>query len=261
MNVKKILAGAVASVMAVTSLAAFASADAVEEGVFVLGFGDADWKASFWGKAEGDTIDSSYETTAKLEGNGTYTVAVDLSKGYTAEGWVDEATGDLLTLTTGNGIGAMGVQIYGEYPTLGVNITKVVIDGVEQPLTGVSYTNDEDNGRRTNIYNEWANYDATKEDHITQDPDNASATLIDKSALTEWSKIEVTFEVYGLEEDNSGSTGSTGNEGDGEGDGNGDTNATTPDKNTPDTGVEGVAVVAGLAIVAAGAVVVAKKRK
>ena len=43
----------------------------------------------------------------------------------------------------------------------------------------------------------------------------------------------------------------------------GDTNATTPDKdkNTPDTGIEGVAVVAGLAIVAAGAIVVAKKRK
>lgn len=41
----------------------------------------------------------------------------------------------------------------------------------------------------------------------------------------------------------------------------GDTNQTTPDKNSPDTGVEGVAVVAGLAIIAAGAVVVAKKRK
>ena len=33
-----------------------------------------------------------------------------------------------------------------------------------------------------------------------------------------------------------------------------------PNKGTPDTGVEGVAVVAGLAIIAAGAVVVAKKR-
>ena len=41
----------------------------------------------------------------------------------------------------------------------------------------------------------------------------------------------------------------------------GDTTQTTDDKNSPDTGVEGVAVVAGIAIVAAGAVVVAKKRK
>ena len=40
----------------------------------------------------------------------------------------------------------------------------------------------------------------------------------------------------------------------------GDTNATTTDKTSADTGVEGVAVAAGLAIIAAGAVVIAKKR-
>ena len=41
-----------------------------------------------------------------------------------------------------------------------------------------------------------------------------------------------------------------------------DTTATTTgDKTTPDTGVEGVAAVAGLAIVATGAVIVSKKRK
>ena len=40
-----------------------------------------------------------------------------------------------------------------------------------------------------------------------------------------------------------------------------DTTAATGDKTTPDTGVEGVAAVAGLAIVAAGAVIVSKKRK
>lgn len=36
---------------------------------------------------------------------------------------------------------------------------------------------------------------------------------------------------------------------------------TTPSKGSPDTGVEGVAAVAGVAIVAAGAVVLSKKRK
>ena len=40
----------------------------------------------------------------------------------------------------------------------------------------------------------------------------------------------------------------------------GDTTATTTDKTSADTGVEGVAVAAGLAIIAAGAVVIAKKR-
>lgn len=42
---------------------------------------------------------------------------------------------------------------------------------------------------------------------------------------------------------------------------NGNTDVPTADKNTPDTGVEGVAIVAALAIVATGAVVVARKRK
>lgn len=41
----------------------------------------------------------------------------------------------------------------------------------------------------------------------------------------------------------------------------GDTNTTTPDKGNADTGVEGVAVVAGLAVVATLGVVIAKKRK
>ena len=40
-----------------------------------------------------------------------------------------------------------------------------------------------------------------------------------------------------------------------------ETTATTPAKGSPDTGVEGVAAVAGVAIVAAGAVVLSKKRK
>ena len=42
--------------------------------------------------------------------------------------------------------------------------------------------------------------------------------------------------------------------------GTGNTNTATNDKQNADTGIEGVAVVAGLAIIAAGAVVVAKKR-
>ncbi len=37
--------------------------------------------------------------------------------------------------------------------------------------------------------------------------------------------------------------------------------ATTPSKDSPDTGVEGIAAVAGIAVVAAGAVVLSKKRK
>ena len=281
MNMKKLMAGAVASVMAVTSFATFASAEKVAEDQFIIIFADSDWKAQIWGRGDDETIDSSYETTAKENGNGTYTVSVDLSKGYTADGWEDEGTGDLLELTTANGIAVLGVQIYGEKyaATLGVDIKSVKFDGTEVALNGASYTNDEDGGRRTNIYNEWAGFDSSKEDHISKDPDNATATLIDNSAIGEWTKLEITFDVYGLEEAAASTDEGTDNNTDSNTDTstdnttdstdsatnnastNGDTTTTTADKTNADTGVEGVAVVAGLAIVAAGAVVVAKKRK
>ena len=270
MKLRKIFAGVMAAAVAVSAMAFSASAEPVEQGIFVIGFGDADWKASFWGK-DGDTIDSSYEKTAKLEGNGTYTVSLDLSSGYTAEGWVDEDTGDDIVLTTGNGIGAMGLQIYGEYPTLGVDVKSVKFDGVELPLTGTSYTNDEDGGRRTNLYNAWAGFDAAKEDHIAVDPSTATSTLVDISSLTEWSTVEVTFEVYGLEEtaapeaeeeapeaEEAPAADDTTAEAPAAGDVAG---ATDSSKGSPDTGIEDAAVVAGLAIVAAGAVLVTKKRK
>lgn len=303
MNFKKILASVAATALTVTAVTTIASAEAVEEGVAVLGFGDADWKVSFWGKESGDIIDSSYETTAVITGNGTYTVGVDLSAGYTNEAFTDEETGDLLELTTANGIGAMGVQIYGENPSLGINITSVSFDGVDFPLTGVSYTNDEDGGRRSNVYNEWASFDSSKEDHISLDTDNATATVIDKSSLTEWSTCYVTFEVYGLdaaaeteavaddtvadeiddaveeeaevteaeeeadapvevteaEEDTStdAATDTTANDTAVAG----DTTTATADKASPDTGVEGVAVIAGIALVATGAIIATKKRK
>ena len=289
MNMKKLMAGAVASVVAVTGLATFASAEKVDEGKFIIIFADSDWKAQIWGRGDDESIDSSYETTQALNGNGTYTVTLDLSKGYTANGWVDEGTGDPLEITTGNGIAVLGVQIYGDYPTLGVDIQSVKFDGTEAALNGASYTNDEDSGRRTNIYNEWAGYDASKEDNLTKDADNATATLIDNSSIGEWTKIEITFEVYGLEDDAassddnaaSGDDNATTDDGAASGDdnattddgaasgsndapaaGTGNTNAATnSNKGNADTGVEGVAVVAGLAVVAAGAVVIAKKRK
>ncbi len=270
MKLRKILAGVMASAVAVSAMAVSVSAEPVEQGIFVIGFGDADWKASFWGK-DGDILDSSYEQTAKLEGNGVYTISLDLSGGYTNPDHLDEETGDEIVYTTGNGIGAMGIQIYGEYPTLGVDIQSVKFDGVEFALTGASYTNDEDGGRRTNIYNAWAGYDAAKEDHITKNPDTATSTVVDISSLTEWSKVEVTFEVYGLEETADApaaeeapaveeeTTEAPAVE---EAPATGDVDAATDSsKGSPDTGVEDVAVVAGLAIVAGGAVLVSKKRK
>lgn len=186
------------------------------------------------------------------------------------DGWVDEETGEPITLTTANGIGAMGLQIYGEYPTLGVDIQSVKFDGVDFPLLGASFTNDEDGGRRTNVYNPWAAYDASKEDVVTKNADTATGALIDIASLAEWTTCEVTFEVYGLEEtaapaedaeapaDTEAPAEDTTAEAPAAGDVDG---VTDSEKGSPDTGVADVAVVAGLAIVAAGAVLVSKKRK
>ena len=265
MKLRKIFAAVMASAVAASAMAVSAFAEPIDQGIFVIGFGDADWKASFWGK-DGDILDSSSQKTAKLEGNGVYTISLDLSEGYTNPGHLDEETGDEIVYTTGNGIGAMGIQIYGEYPTLGVDIQSVSFDGVEFPLTGASYTNDEDGGRRTNIYNAWAGYDAAKEDHITKNPDTATSTVVDISSLTEWSSVEVTFEVYGLEEAAEEAapeaTEETTEEVTTEAPAAGDVSAEADSsKGSPDTGIEDVAIVAGLAIVAGGAVLVSKKRK
>ena len=287
-----------AAAVAVSAMAVSASAEKMEEGVFIIGFGDADWKASFWGK-DGDVLDSSYETTAKLEGNGTYTVVLDLSKGYNNVNWIDEDTGDFIDLTTGNSIGAMGIQIYGDYPTLGCDITSVKIDGKDMALQGVSYTNDEDGGRRTNIYNAWASFNA--DEHLTTDASKATSTLISIDDLGEWTKVEVTFDVYGLDEaaddaaaDEDVAADDAAADEDVAADDAADEDVAADDaadedvaaddvadeapadeapvagdvdaavdstKGSPDTGVADVAAVAGLAIVAAGAVLVSKKRK
>lgn len=64
-----------------------------------------------------------------------------------------------------------------------------------------------------------------------------------------YESIKITFEVDGLDADTSAPAGDTG--------------ATTPstDKGSPDTGVEGIAVVAGAAIVAGGVMLLSKKRQ
>lgn len=272
MKIRNILSGALALAVSASAMAVCASAEPVEKGIFIIGLADNDWKVSFWGK-DGDPegLTSALQKTAKLEGNGTYTVSIDLSAGYTVDGWVDEDTGDLLELTTGNSIAAMGIQIYGDYPTLGVDIKSVKFDGKEIAMTGTSCTNDEDGGRRTNIYNAWASFNADKD--AAKDPATATTTLIDPGDIGEWSTAEVTFEVYGLEEeapadaapveDNTpAETAAAPAETAAAAPAAGDVAAATDSsKGSPDTGVADVAVAAGLVIVAGGAVLVAKKRK
>ncbi|MBQ8171901.1 MAG: NPXTG-anchored protein [Oscillospiraceae bacterium] len=269
MKITKILAGLAASVVAVSAMAAtsFAASSLtlLEPGQAILGFGDADWKAAGWGKEEATALDLSYFTLADVTADGTYTVGIDLSAGYTADGFEDEETGELLVMTTANGIGAMGINLNLDaedesYNNVNINIVSVKFDGVETIKDGAtSYTNAEDGAKRSNVMNQWANYDATKADHLTLDPDTATSVMTDFSG--EWTTCEVTFEVTGMPAADTGATGGD-DAGDNAGsDASGDVNAPTTDKQSPDTGVEGVAAVAGVAVLAAGAVLVSKKRK
>lgn len=280
MKIRNILSGALALAVSASAAAVCASAEVMDEGIFIIGVADKDWKVSFWGKAgDPEGLTSALQKTAKLEGNGTYTVSIDLSAGYTVDGWVDEDTGDLLELTTANSIAVLGVQIYGDYPTLGVDVTSLKVDGTEIALTGNTFTNDEDNGRRTNLYNEWASFDASKEDIVTKDAANASCKVFDPDDIGEWSKLEITFDVYGMDEEAPADAAPVEDNAPAETPAEdnapaapAETAAAAPaagdvaaasnsSKGSPDTGVADVAVAAGLAIVAGGAVLVAKKRK
>lgn len=256
MKLRKILAMTAAAALAVSAMATSAFAASIEKGQAILAFGDADWKTGAWAKPGNtdDTLDNSYFTIADVTADGTYTVAVDLSAGYTNVTWLDEETGDPIVFTTANGIGAMGINLNLDpedeaYANVVCTVKSVKFDGTDYPVTGVSFTNTEDGLKRTNVINEWATFDSAKADHVSTDPANATGKVIDTTGLTEWTKCEVTFEVTGMPAaDAAAPAEDAGTE-------------ATGDKANSDTGVEGIAVVAGLAIVAAGAVVVAKKRK
>ena len=254
MNVKKLMAGAVASVVAVSAMAVAASAyDAT------LGYADSSWSVQDW------------DTTVEVTGDGTYTVTSNFAP------WEDADTGDEIpALANGAvvfvvdikglatdknaGSGADGFEFadddfagkaaFAKAAGIDVSNIKVTVtdaDGASTELDASgAYVGDlEGKGNiRIEIYNEYG----------AQDP------AIDLNAIADAAQIAVTFTITGID----GSDAATGGEDAATGNdnaSNGNTAASTgSDKTSADTGVEGVAVVAGLAIVAAGAVVVAKKR-
>lgn len=246
MNIKKFIAGSVASVMAVTSLAAFASADASFPYTAQLGFADGSWAAQDWA------------STVEITGDGTYTLKANCL-------WTDEDTGDDIPAEM-NGIMVFVVDILGLGADLGltgeaedmemVSFTdvKVTVDGKDIALDASKLVWGDVEGKgnlRLEIYNAYGSTTVSEAYDASVSPVNPA----DISAATE---LSVTFTL---------STGSAPAEAPADTTAaavaaTGDTNtAATADKNNADTGVEGVAAIAGIAIVAAGAIVVAKKRK
>lgn len=261
MKITKILGAASAAVVSAAVLAASASAYEA-----FLMYASSDWSVQ--------CMDATSEnaTTADVTGDGTYTVAIS---GFE---WEDEDTAEMVP-ATGTGATVFCVDIDGLANALGcgkdaegyegletsadkmalaqatgLKISDVVItatntDGTSTDIavdeSKLYYGDIEGNGKiRLEIYNA---YGETSKDA----PIDAAGFSFDDS-------LSVTFTVsgtgLGAAADDTATDATTGEAAD-------NTATTTPDKGSPDTGVEGIAAVAGVAVLAAGAVLVSKKRK
>ena len=248
MKLRKILSSVLASAVAVSAMAVTASAVDAQgaDGEALIAFADGSWLAQYW--ADGAEWASVEETTI-ITGDGSYSVSVNAKATI-----IDEETGDEIAVDGATDIAFAAVQVVnGEtlFPGMVITIDSVELDGKAVTLNGTPYTSsDEGITTRVNLFNEWAT--TIPEDARTADGLAADATpmAMDK-ACGAWTTMTVNFTVTGA-----GAADAT--DAPAAGDVAADTDST---KGSPDTGVEDVAVVAGLAIVAAGAVLVSKKRK
>lgn len=240
MNMKKVLAGAVASVMAVSTMAIAASAEVSFPYTATIGFADASWACQDW------------ETTLEITEDGTYTIA-------TADFEDDEANEmfangikvfviDIAKLGADLGI-TEDSENYGmaaaKFSDVKVKVTDK--DGNEKDLTvdqsKLVWGDIEGKGNlRLELYN---SYGPTTGDGEDADP---SLAPVNRDDIVDIAKLSVTFTLTTASEPTCDDPGT-------------DDPGTDDPQTPPNTGVEGVAVVAGLAIVAAGALVIVKKRK
>lgn len=253
MKITKILGAASAAVVSAAVMAASASAYEA-----FLMYASSDWAVQCMDAA------SENATNADVTGNGTYTVSIS---GFE---WEDEETAEMVP-ATGTGVTVLNVDIAGFANALGcgkdaeayegletaaekmalaqstgltisdVTLTATNTDGTvtEIPVDNskIFYGDIEGNGKiRIEIFNAYG--DTSKDAPI-----NASDWSFDDT-------LSVTFTVSGLGGEEAADTAA---------DTAADNTATT-EKGSPDTGVEGIAVVAGVAALAAGAVIVSKKR-
>ena len=270
MKLRKVLAGTVAAVLATTTMVTVASAESYNG---YLGFQDTvysfrnHWTEASYGKAtsyfdkaivwggndpesfpeyedkydydiDGYVIDANY-TDAVITGDGTYTVSMD---GFPWD--LDGASSfNLLFIST-------------DIPLdTGATITSasVIVDGAVTATYDEPLQNPDDKDyvgiMLANIWNSdlesYAGAYPTESLAIEFTVEGLDAAAADDTAADTTEDV-ATDDTADTTTDDAATT---------------DTAAATGDKTTPDTGVEGVAAVAGLAIVAAGAVIVAKKRK
>lgn len=257
MKLRKILAAASAAVIGASLLTISASAN---EGFLM--FASGDWSAS--SMEIGLCPDGEIDVT----GDGTYTVTaygMELEDENTGEMIPAEAIGatvfcvditdlalDLYGGTDAEGYGdcSTGAEKMAFAKAAGLDITNVSIQTTSTDGTVVDIPVDQskvifgdiegNNKIRIEIFNAYG--------------DTSSAPCIDTSLIDFDDSISVTFTISGLDDDAPAE----------DTDAPADDNASAPatdSKGSPDTGVEGVAAIAGLAVVAGGALAIAKKRK
>jgi len=252
MKLRKILAAVAASAVAVSAMAVTASAVDAQgtDGEALIAFAGGDWTAQYW--ADGAEW-ASVEETVIITGDGSYSVTVTAKSTG-----VDEETGEDYVADGTTDIAFAALQVVnGEtlFPGMVITIDSVELDGNAVTLNGTPYTSSDDAvTTRVNLFNEWVSTlpeDARTADGLAAD---ATPTAMDK-ACGAWTTMTVNFTVTGAGA--GAAEDATTEEAPAAGDVAGETDSS---KGSPDTGVEDVAVVAGLAIVAAGAVLVSKKR-
>lgn len=195
-------------------------------------------------------------TDVDIKGDGQYTAS--LKFGAMEDGKDGDATfWNLLFI---------GTNIKAEdYPDVNIKIDKLTVDGKEVALKGDALLNNGfsfpadkvtefDNATvqeptvkyySVELFNTWGTEDSQK--------------VISSSDFGH--DVSITFTVSGMSAGGDTTTAADSSAADTTTGAAGNTNKPTNDKNNADTGIEGVAVVAGLAVIAVGAVIVAKKRK
>ena len=244
MKIRNIISAAAACAVAAAALVIPASA----EDSYVAGI---TWQSSsyyfrnniaqsellYWDNDLGEAapLEGASYVDATITGDGTYTVELN---GVKDGGW------NMLKLETNIDLDAT--------PDIKLEITDVELNGASVDFDKEAAVMSEGAGTASDDYSDWEfNIANTGRIQLINVYDNLSAIPNDS-----YESIKVTFTVSGMSAADAGTDATdTGT------DTGANTIVATPDKGSPETGVEGVAAIAGLAVVAAGALVVSRKRK
>ncbi len=188
----------------------------------------------YWDNDLGEAaeLEGATYTDAQITGDGTYTVELN---GVKDGGW------NMLKLESNIDLDAT--------PDVKFEIVSVELNGAAVDFDKTQAVMSEDASTSSDDYSDWEfNIKNTARVQLINVYDNLSAIPNDT-----YESIKVTFNVTGFGGDEEASdAASTGS----------DAAVSTDDgKGSPDTGVEGVASLAGVAVIAAGAVVLSRKRK